>query len=302
MKKTLIAFGLCAGLAAGAAELNWKNEKTWKKTENEEFTIDYSNKGWPRLISKQPVKAGKFYLVTFDCKRDGESIPTLLLHANDGNGKNFGSSSYTFNTWTTQCAYFPAAQTGTMSVIWGFSPRAASKLTVKNGNFEEVTPEMKKQNLILNGDFEDETVKGTAFWKSANWKENTLPGKIVVGAGFLSGEKSLEMPFGSGIKSISLPMEKGKKYLLTFWAKGTKDTILNAALSLWSMRGHQGKHFRQARSFKLGNNWQEYKFEITVPSDETAYPDVKTGTGNISFFVQGNDGKYYLDDISYCEK
>ena len=260
------------------------------------------NKGWPRLTSKQDVKAGKFYKVTFECKRDGDSIPAVYLRINDGVGREFGTFSCTFNTWTTQCAYFPVSKDGTSTVIWGFDPKEKGKLTVRNGKFEEVTPEMMKQNLVLNGNFEDETVKGTAFWKNRNWKSNVFPGKVVEGAGFLSGIKSLELPFGSGVTSVKVPMEKGKKYELTFWAKGTKDAVIGATLGLWSIRKHQGKHFYRSRKFKLGTEWKEYKLEITLPTDEETYPDLKDGTGEISIGVNTKDGTYYLDDISYCEK
>ena len=118
----------------------------------------------------------------------------------------------------------------------------------------------------------------------------------------MNGEKSLELPFGSGIKSVSVPMEKGKTYQLTFWAKGTKDAVIGSSLSLWSIRKHTGKHFWQGRKFKLGTEWKQYKYEITLPTDEETYPDLKDGTGEISIYVSGTDGKYYLDDISYCEK
>lgn len=288
--------------ASVKTDLIW-TEKTspWKKTENGEFTINYQNKEWPRLTSKQQVKAGKFYKVTFDCKRDGDSTPATFLQANDG-GKNFGMSVCTFNTWTTQCAYFPAAKDGIMSVICGLNPRVAAKMTVKNGKFEEVSAEKMKDNLILNGDFEDETVKGSAFWKSTNWKVSEFPGKIVSRAVFFSGEKSLEIPFGSGIQSIYVPMKKGEKYQLSFWAKGTKDAVIRVSLSLWNIRGHKGKHFARSQSFKLGNNWKEYKFEVSIPENEELYPDLKVGTGTISFSVKGSDGQYYLDDISYCLK
>ena len=97
-------------------------------------------------------------------------------------------------------------------------------------------------------------------------------------------------------------MEKGKKYQLTFWAKGTKDGIINTLMSLWGIRGHKGKHFWKGRKFKLGTEWKQYKFEIFVPTDEETYPDLKDGTGEISISVSGKDGKYYLDDISYFEK
>ena len=302
MKKTLFTLTLCAGILAGAADLNWKGGAPWEKAENGEFTIDYQNKGWPSLSSKQEVKAGNFYKVTFECKRDGESVPAVYLHAKDGNGsKPFGISCCTFDTWTTQCAYFPAVKDGSFTVIWGFNPLAAAKVTVRNGKFEEVTPEMMKQNLVLNGNFEDETVKGAAFWKNLNWKNKSFPGKIVTGQDFMDGEKSLELPFGSGIKSVSIPMQKGKKYQLTFWAKGTKDAVITAYLSLWGIRGHKGKHFYKGRKFKLGPSWKQYQFEITIPTDEETYPDLKDGTGEISISVKGDDGKYYLDDISYCE-
>jgi|GEM_PF-6641439 len=301
MKATLIALGIGAGLAAGAAELNWKTDNLWKKTENGEFTIDYQNKKWPRLSSKQTVKAGKFYRVTFDCKRDGDSAPALSLMANEG-GKNFGPSVLAFNTWTTQCSYFPSAKDGNMMVLFYLGPRAACKLTARNGKFEEVTPEMMKQNLVINGNFEDETFKGTGFWKSSNWKETVLPAKVIEGAELTRGKKSLEIPFGKGIQSVYIPMGKGKKYQLSFWAKGTQKATCTAALSLWSAKGHKGKHFWKSLNFKLENNWKEYKFEVEIPTDETVWPDLAVGTGAITFIVKGSDGKYYLDDISYCEK
>ena len=215
---------------------------------------------------------------------------------------DFGISCCTFDKWTMQCAYFPAVKDGAFTVIWGFNPLAAAKVTVRNGKFEEVTPEMMKQNLVLNGNFEDETVKGTAFWKDRDWKKKSFPGKIVTGQDFMDGEKSLELPFGSGIRSISVPMQKGKKYQFTFWAKGTKDSVITSSLSLWSIRGHKGKHFMRSRKFKLGTAWKEYQFAISVPVDEEKYPDLKDGTGEISIMVKDSDGKYYLDDISYCEK
>ena len=302
MKATLIALGIGAGLAAGAAELNWKPVKPWVKTESGEFTIDYPNQRWPKLFSPQTVKAGKFYRVTFDCKRDGDSAPAVSLMANDGGKNPFGPSVYTYNTWTTLCSYFPAAKDGNLTVAFYLGPRAATKLTAKNGSFEEVTPEMMKQNLVINGNFEDETFKGTGFWKSSNWKENVLPGKVVEGAELARGKKSLELPFGSGIQSVFVPMEKGKKYQLSFWAKGTKNATGLAAFSLWSVKGHKDKHFWKGQNFKLETNWKEYKFEVEIPTDETVYPDLTVGTGTISFSVKGTDGTYYLDDISYCEK
>lgn len=301
MKATLIALGIGAGLAAGAAELNWKAEKPWEKTASGEFTIDYQNKRWPRLVSPQTVKAGKFYLAVFDCKREGDSNPAVSLWVNDG-GKNIGSLVYTFNTWTSQCGYFPAAKDGNLSVLFVLSPRSAGKLTAKNGSFEEVTPEMMKRNLVINGNFEDETFKGTGFWKSSNWKEIVLPGKVVEGAELTRGKKSLELPFGTGIQSIFVPMEKGKKYQLSFWARGTKNAMGTAAFSLWSLRGHKGKHFWKGLNFKLEDKWKEYKFEVEIPTDETVFPDLAVGTGTISITAKGSDGKYYLDDISYCEK
>ena len=97
-------------------------------------------------------------------------------------------------------------------------------------------------------------------------------------------------------------MEKGKKYELTFWAKGTKEAPIGVNLSLWSIRKHTGKHFIKGRRFKLGTEWKEYKFEITLPTDEETYPDLKDRTGEISIAVNTKDGTYYLDDISYCEK
>ena len=303
MKKALFTLCFCAGVFAGAAELNWGGGTPWEKTENGEFTIDYQNKGWPSLTSRQTAQAGKYYKVTFDCKRDGNTAPDVYLRANEGKGtKDFGTSNCTFDTWTTQCGYFPVLKDGTLTVIWGFNPRAAAKLTVRNGKFEEVTPEMMKQNLVLNGNFEDETVKGAAFWKNSNWKNKSFPGKIVTGQDFLDGEKSLELPFGSGIRSISVPMQKEKKYQLTFWAKGTKDGIISTSLSLWGIRGHKGKHFFKSRKFKLGTTWKQYQFEITIPTDEETYPDLKDRTGEISIIVKDSDGQYYLDDISYCEK
>lgn len=301
MKATFLALGIGAGLAAGAAELNWKAEKPWEKKENGDFTINYQTPKRPRLISRQTVTAGKFYRAVFNCKRDGDSIPSLVLMANDG-GKNFGPSVYTFNGWTTQCAYFPAAKDGNLSVLFFFNPRAAGKLTVKNGKFEEVTPEMMKQNLVINGNFEDETFKGTGFWKSSNWKDTVLPGKVVEGMALTRGKRSLELPFGKGIQSIFVPMEKGKKYQLSFWARGTKNAVGTAAFSLWSARGHKGKHFWKSLNFKLENDWKEYNFEVEIPTDESVWPDLAVGTGTISFIVKGSDGKYYLDDISYCEK
>ena len=221
---------------------------------------------------------------------------------NDGVGKEFGIRNSTFNTWTTQCGYFPVSKDGTSTVIWRIGPKVECKLTVRNGTFEEVTPEMMKQNLVLNGNFEDETVKGTAFWNNRNWKESSFPGKIVDGTDFLNGARSLELPFGSWITSVKVPMEKGKKYELTFWAKGTKDAVISTFLSLWSIRKHTGKHFWRNSNFKLGTEWKQYKFEITVPTDEKTYPDLKDRTGEISIGVNAKDGKYYLDDISYCEK
>lgn len=118
----------------------------------------------------------------------------------------------------------------------------------------------------------------------------------------MNGEKCLELPFGSGITSVRVPMEKGKTYEISFWAKGTKDAVIGSSLSLWSIRKHTGKHFWRSRNFKLGTEWKQYKFEITVPIDEKTYPDLKDRTGEISINVSGKDGKYYLDDISYCEK
>lgn len=303
MKNALFTLALCTGIFAGAADLNWSGRAPWEKNENGEFTIDYQNKGWPRLTSKQEAKAGKFYRVTFDCKRDGANVPSVYLRANNGNGsKEFGIACCTFNNWSTQCGYFPAEKEGALTVIWGFNPKAEAKLAVRNGKFEEVSPEMMKQNLVLNGNFEYETVKGTAFWKDINWKERSFPGQVVPGQDFMNGEKSLELPFGSGIKSISVPMEKGRKYQFTFWAKGTKDAVIGTSLSLWSIRGHKGKHFHTSRKFKLETTWKQYQFEITVPTDEEKYPDLKVGTGEIAIRVKGDDGKYYLDDISYCEK
>ena len=97
-------------------------------------------------------------------------------------------------------------------------------------------------------------------------------------------------------------MQKGKKYQLSFWAKGSETSVIKISLGVWNMRGHKGKHFTRGQNFKLGKDWKEYKFEIEIPSDDMKYPDVNAGTGNISFSVQGSNGKYYLDEISYCEK
>lgn len=84
MKKTFFTLCLCAGVIAGAAELKWGGGAPWKKEENGEFTINYQNKGYPNLSSKQKVKSGNFYKITFECKRDGESVPALHLYAQDG--------------------------------------------------------------------------------------------------------------------------------------------------------------------------------------------------------------------------
>ncbi len=105
-----------------------------------------------------------------------------------------------------------------------------------------------------------------------------------------AGEHSLELSGNNAVLSKSVPVSGGdvdkasdQSYDLTFWAKGTG---LNASVK---MSDNNGKT-TDISIFSANNNWQVFKFNIKLPSSDTA-------TLNSLIFTLNGSGSLFLDNI-----
>ncbi len=306
--KTWIVLSLVGfAFLLSAAELEWNVGKPWRKTEKGEYSISYDGKGWPALSKTLPVQPGRFYKLTWEDRLEGTEVPKWQAFVKR-NGKMLITGLRLSPNWTARTVYVYSGDAGVLGLRLALDPDKTGRVFVRGAAWEALSPEELRENRIPNGNFESGSA-GTEFWLNLNRKLE-LPVKIVVGQNFLNGEKSLEMDLPKreqgvcGIQSRSIPMEPGRTYTFTFWAKADSPMGITAAVSIWAPSGHRGKHSNQTRIFKIDTEWNEYRWDVTIPSDTAEYPDLADRMGSVVFMTWNADqtGTMWFDDISFQEK
>ncbi len=306
MKKVLIFWTIGAVCAIHAAPVEWDCGRIGTKEADGSYTLNYSGTGWEGLTKVIDVQPGKIYKISWEAKILTQETPVFKLAVSRGKDRSYNRYNL-FPEWTHYTHYIYTKEAEKISLRLVFDPDKAAKVLVRNTDFEEVNS--FTGNLVPNGDFELPGAPGT--FKSLNWKDTKLPVSIVSGQNFLHGERTLEFNLAAdrerpecGFKTGYIPVEPGKTYELSYWAKSEPALGITNAVSVWSPFGHKEKHANPTRAFQFGSEWNEYKWEITIPADTETYPDLKECMAELVFitFNKNSAGKIWIDDFFFRQK
>ncbi len=268
----------------------------WLKTDNG-ITLDYGSAKKGAVYLTQNVTPNTIYKIAWKVERSHSDVPIPVLFV-----ENTRKHVVQFDG-ANRVHYWNSGNETTLKLRFDISGGKPGKLRLSDICVKKIEPDELKQNMILNGDWEQGGVAD--FWQSRD--AGVIPGcaELVNSSDFFSGSRSLclkpsaQKP-GYSIRSAYMPIIPGKTFVLTFWAKSDIDTTLTCSLDCSSPTNiHEGKHPHKISNFKLTPDWNEYRLEYSVPSDLSVYPALKDGVARIWFSHTGK-GSIYLDNLEFC--
>lgn len=133
--------------------------------------------------------------------------------------------------------------------------------------------QLKAQNLVANGDFEQVSKDQVISWKVNG--SNQVPTASTEG-NFVEGKFSLHIKHPEGKPAESKPIivtsdnakgiEAGQEYTISFFAKSA---VPGQTLKVWFMTNSDQKpHYYKAKDVNLFDGWKKYEFTDRLPSEK----------------------------------
>ncbi len=297
----IFGFSLIAGpVFGGNIPVALTAEKPWRTVEGGGYSVPIPANEWSGfLIGKARMQAGTVYRLDWESRISGKAAtPDMLLFYRDpGERRELHSGN---GSWNSQSSYYFADRTGELEFRFYFNPGPAGEAAIRNLTIQEVRPEQLSENLLPDGDWESgNTMPG-------NWRPMTGGGKaeIVTVTDFFAGSKALMLTPSpqqrANLFSLYMPMMPGGTATMTFWAKGSGDLPLSAAIDGISPRTHHGKHFYKTETFKVTADWKEFTLTTAIPDDFDAWPDLKERLAKLRFTLPPDgEGCVWIDNVSF---
>ncbi|MDP8218040.1 MAG: carbohydrate binding domain-containing protein [Candidatus Theseobacter exili] len=191
--------------------------------------------------------------------------------------ENWRTFFYPSTQWRQVKTYFYSRDN--TKVFIHFSPCIPSgNLHIDDLTFFPTTDDEFKDNLIVNGEFEEEF---PYHWSASRaWRPKGIPVPPVPAyfldkeSGFQMGKQSLRMDCkekdGFSLKSQYFPVRNEEIYTYSLWMKSdVKGFPVRVMFYTLPKKGR--KHFHKVLKIELGLNWEKYDFEVNIPDINHGY-------------------------------
>ncbi len=170
--------------------------------------------------------------------------------------------------WRKRQGYFYCGNSPSLTVKFGITIPAGN-VCIDDLQIEPITDKDFKGNLVPNGNFEaGECPNGWQASGGYHMEDALVPTyELDHNAGFIDGNRCLKIELKEGdafvLSSGAFPIRAGKKYAYKVWLKSS---VKSMPVTLWFASSNLTVgHWYKATNLTVDTNWQEYKFEATVP-------------------------------------
>lgn len=240
------------------------------------------SRSYPALsLIPSSLKEETYYKLSFDAEL--ENLPlTIRFQEKNGSVTRFqgcpenttGKQHFTF--------YFRTGKGTEGNSSFALYPNPGKAGRGRIGNIRLDALEEFSENLLPEGDFE----LGSAL--QARHKRFGEQVEIVDSPAFFSGEKSLILRKNpddfAALISGDLPAIPGKTVKIRFWGRSRKGTVPGLLYLDFFQQGYS-KHFYRTFSFQAEEEWKEFSWSCSIPSDLAAYPALAEGMVRLQFHL-----------------